>query len=72
MGGGRRHWVSMANADPEDSQKEGRRLDGRNLITEWLRNKKENQIEAEYVWNKEQMEKIDIEKVDHILGRYNK
>lgn len=59
----------MATKDPEHPEMEGRRLDGRNLITEWLRNKKENQIDAEYVWNKKQLEEVDTSKIDHLLGK---
>lgn len=58
----------MSTKDPEEPELEGRRLDGRNLITEWLKNKKENQVEAEYVWNKKQLEEIDTEQIDHLLG----
>lgn len=56
--------------DPEQEKEEGRRLDGRNLIEDWLRDKKRRGIRAQYVWNKEQMDKIDPKNVDHVLGEY--
>ena len=52
-------------SDPEYSDKKGDREDGRNLTQEWV-NKRPNSI---YVWNKEQFDKIDPEKVDKVLGK---
>lgn len=54
--------------DPEQPSLEGRRLDGRNLIDDWLRDKKRRKLRGEYVWNKEQFDAIDPDKVDYLLG----
>ncbi|XP_046744633.1 alkaline phosphatase-like isoform X1 [Diprion similis] len=70
LGGGRRHFVPKVAMDPEEPDKEGRRLDGRNLIEEWSRERRLRNIEAEYVWNKEQLENVDPRKVKHLLGLF--
>lgn len=69
LGGGRRHWLPKVATDPEDDKEEGRRLDGRNLIEDWLRDKRKRGIAAQYVWNKEQLDRIDPKTVDHLLGK---
>jgi len=68
LGGGRRHFVPKVATDPEEPDKEGRRLDGRNLIKEWSRNHRLKKISAEYVANKEQFENVDPRKVERLLG----
>uniref|UniRef100_T1I981 alkaline phosphatase n=1 Tax=Rhodnius prolixus TaxID=13249 RepID=T1I981_RHOPR len=68
LGGGRRHWISKVASHPEQEKEEGRRLDGRNLIEDWLRDKKRRGIRAQYVWNKELMDKVDPKSVDQLLG----
>lgn len=54
--------------DPEVETEEGRRLDGRNLIDDWVRDKKKRNIRAQYVWNKGQFDDVDPANVDHLLG----
>ncbi|PNF19205.1 hypothetical protein B7P43_G09519 [Cryptotermes secundus] len=68
LGGGRRHWVSAMTRDPEEPQKEGRRLDGRNLVEDWLRDKKGRGLKAQYIWNKRQLQQVDVRTLDHLLG----
>lgn len=68
LGGGRRHFVPKVVQDPEEPDKEGRRLDGRNLIEEWSRNHRLRNVAAKYVANKEQFENVDPRKVNHLLG----
>ncbi|XP_069689290.1 alkaline phosphatase-like isoform X3 [Periplaneta americana] len=68
FGGGRRHLISAMTHDPEEPEKEGRRLDGRNLIEDWLREKKRRGLQAEYIWNKKQLEYLNTRAVDHVLG----
>lgn len=68
LGGGRRHFVPKVTLDPEEPNKEGRRLDGRNLIEEWSRNHRKRNIAAKYVANKEQFEKVDTRRVSRLLG----
>ncbi|XP_018346804.1 PREDICTED: LOW QUALITY PROTEIN: uncharacterized protein LOC108751228 [Trachymyrmex septentrionalis] len=70
LGGGRRHFVPKVTLDPEEPEKEGRRLDGRNLIEEWSRNHRKRNITAKYVANKEQFEKVDTRRVNRLLGLF--
>ncbi|CAH1127199.1 unnamed protein product [Ceutorhynchus assimilis] len=71
MGGGRRHWLPKVAHDPELTKEEGRRLDGRNLIDDWLRDKKKRGLKAEYVWNKGHLEKLKSNQVDYLLGLFS-
>ncbi|KAF4523183.1 hypothetical protein B566_EDAN002441, partial [Ephemera danica] len=71
LGGGRRHWLPKVANDPEAVKEEGRRLDGRNLIEDWLRDKKKRNIRAQYVWNKGQFDAVDPASVDHLLGLFS-
>nr|CAD7423163.1 unnamed protein product [Timema monikensis] len=70
LGGGRRHWLPKVARDPEQTNEEGRRLDGRNLIDDWLRDKKRRGVKAEYVWNKGQLEHVNTRNVDQLLGLF--
>ncbi|KAJ8971056.1 hypothetical protein NQ317_012313 [Molorchus minor] len=71
LGGGRRHWLPKVAHDPEQTKEEGRRLDGRNLIDDWARDKKKRGLNAEYVWNKGQLDKINPNQVDYLLGLFS-
>ncbi|XP_032672494.1 alkaline phosphatase-like isoform X3 [Odontomachus brunneus] len=70
LGGGRRHFVPKVTLDPEEPDKEGRRLDGRNLIEEWSRNHRLQKISARYVANKQQFDNVDPRKVERLLGLF--
>lgn len=70
LGGGRRHWLPKVARDPELTTEEGRRLDGRNLIDDWLRDKKKKGLKAEYVWNKQQLVNVSSARTDYLLGEY--
>ena len=65
LAGGRREFMSNNTRDPEYVNKTGDRQDGRDLTQEWV-NKHSN---STYVWNKEEFDKIDPEKVDKVLGK---
>ncbi|KAJ8915215.1 hypothetical protein NQ315_015438 [Exocentrus adspersus] len=71
LGGGRRHWLPKVAHDPEQTKEEGRRLDGRNLIDDWARDKKKRGLKAEYVWNKGQLDKVNPNQVDYLLGLFS-
>ncbi|XP_015749104.1 PREDICTED: alkaline phosphatase-like [Acropora digitifera] len=66
LAGGRREFMSNNTRDPEYANKTGDRQDGRDLTQEWV-NKHSN---STYVWNKEEFDKIDPEKVDKVLGLF--
>ncbi|XP_071453344.1 alkaline phosphatase, tissue-nonspecific isozyme-like, partial [Hetaerina americana] len=71
LGGGRRHWLPKVARDPESSSEEGRRLDGRNLVDDWLRDKKRRGVRGHYVWNKGQFDAINPKHVDQLLGLFS-
>lgn len=62
--GGRRELIPNNETDPEYPDLKGERLDGRNLIQEWV----DKFPNSQYVWNKTGFDKIDVSKVDHVLG----
>ncbi|KAM8953079.1 intestinal-type alkaline phosphatase-like [Pelodytes ibericus] len=69
LGGGRKYMTPKGTPDPEyptDVRQNGIRNDGRNLIEEWL-SKHEG---AQYVWNKEQMDKIEVSSAGHVMGLF--
>lgn len=68
LGGGRRHWLPRGTKDPEQTTEDGRRLDGRNLVEDWLRDSRKRDLRAEYVINKEQLEAVDLDNVNRLLG----
>ncbi|XP_050712963.1 alkaline phosphatase-like isoform X1 [Eriocheir sinensis] len=68
MGGGRRHWLPLTDFDREERNQRGRRTDGRNLLDDWVRDKKTRDLNAEYVWNKAQFDKVDPRHTDYLLG----
>jgi alkaline phosphatase len=66
LGGGRMNFLPNTSADPQNTGKNGRRLDGRHLINEWT-----DQPEAAYVWNKEQLDKLDLTATKRVLGLFS-
>ncbi|XP_078373755.1 alkaline phosphatase-like isoform X2 [Oculina patagonica] len=64
--GGRRELIPNNETDPEYSANKGERLDGRNLINEWV----DKHPNSQYVWNKTGFDQIDVEKVDHVIGLF--
>ena len=62
--GGRRELTSKNQTDPEYPNKKGERLDGRDLIQEWV----DKHPNSQYVWNKTGFDQIDVNKVDHVIG----
>lgn len=67
LGGGRSGFLNTTMRDDED--RSGLRTDGRNLIDEWQveRNKDGN---AKYVWHRQQLDEIDVESTDYLLGLF--
>ncbi|XP_046684311.1 alkaline phosphatase, tissue-nonspecific isozyme-like isoform X2 [Homalodisca vitripennis] len=71
LGGGRRHWLPKGTKDPEQVTEEGRRLDGRNLIEDWLRDSKKRGLKSEYVQDKEGLQSVDRSSIDRLLGLFS-
>ncbi|CAH1796020.1 unnamed protein product [Owenia fusiformis] len=71
MGGGRRHLYPNTSADPEYPDRTGRRLDGRKIHEEWVKEKTDRGLNAEFVWNKAQFDSIDPNTIDHWFGSFD-
>ena len=65
LGGGRSFFLPETVADPEDPEKTGSRLDGRDLTAEWR-----NKTNAAYVWNKPQLNAVNSANTAHLLGLF--
>ncbi len=66
LGGGRKNFLPKSSNDPEYPLVTGSRKDKRDLTQEWI-NKYSN---AQVIWNKEQFDKIDSQKIKHLLGLF--
>ena len=66
LGGGRATFTPNTMDDPEYSDQQGIREDNNNLTEQWL----ENLNNAEYVWNKQGFDNVDIANPDHLLGLF--
>ncbi|KAL9969148.1 hypothetical protein ACROYT_G021324 [Oculina patagonica] len=64
--GGRKQFMPQNQTDPEYPDERGERLDGRDLIQEWV-NKHPN---SQYVWNKAGFVQINERTVDHVIGLF--
>lgn len=67
LGGGRENFMLPTQRDPEEPGRPGKRLDQRDLVAEWSA-----RPGAAYVWNKEQFDKVDVEKTTHLLGLFER
>ena len=67
LGGGWRGFLPCGSVDPEGNLLKGSkcRKDNRTLTNEWL----EKYNNSAVVWNKDELKKIDPDKVDHLLGK---
>lgn len=50
----------------------GRRADKKNLIEEWMKDKKNRHLSHKYVSNKEEFDRVDPNKTDYLLGLCSK
>ena len=66
LGGGRKYFLPTTQADPEDAAQTGVRRDGRDLTAEWLA-----RPGSAFVWNRKQLEAIDVTKTDHLLALFS-
>ncbi|XP_005189231.1 membrane-bound alkaline phosphatase [Musca domestica] len=69
MGGGRRNFINETVNDEEGFA--GQRLDGRNLIKQWLEDKKRLNANASYVWSRKGLSLVDLEKTEYLLGLFS-
>lgn len=68
LGGGRSKFLPVEASDPEYSDRNGERLDKRDLTKEWLSKNKR----SAYVWNKQQFDLIDVRSTRHLLGLFER
>ncbi|XP_037933854.1 membrane-bound alkaline phosphatase-like [Teleopsis dalmanni] len=69
LGGGRRSFLDVHTNDEEGLP--GIRTDKRNLIKEWLSEKKSQGLLANYVWSKKGLQKVDLSKCEYLLGLFS-
>ncbi|GAB3388999.1 alkaline phosphatase [Lysobacter fragariae] len=67
MGGGRGNFMTVAQRDPEEDDKVGQRLDGRDIIEEW----KQRHPGGAYVWNEKQLAQAPADKPLLALFNYD-
>lgn len=67
LGGGRGAFYNTTMRDPENAA--GLRTDGRNLVDEWIE-ERNKQGRAEFVWHNQQLDEIDVEQTDYLLGLF--
>ncbi|XP_051779746.1 alkaline phosphatase-like [Erpetoichthys calabaricus] len=71
MGGGRQHMSPQGTPDieyPNENRYQGQRLDGLNLIDKWREMK--GTKNATYVWHRDQLDKVDPERTDYLMGLF--
>ncbi len=66
LGGGRTHFRPGSEIDPEEPGRRGGRLDGRDLVGEWLAGRPG----SAYVWNREGLRRLDRAKTSRVLGLF--
>ena len=67
MGGGRKNFMTAQQRDPEEDDKVGQRLDGRDLIAQW----KQRHPDGAYVWNAAQLQQAPTDKPLFALFNYD-
>lgn len=71
LGGGRKNMLDRSMADISGDDKKGKREDGKNLIEDWIKMKKNGDLRHRYVTNKTDFDNVDIENTDYLLGLFN-
>ncbi|XP_053177899.1 alkaline phosphatase-like [Scomber japonicus] len=66
LGGGRQYMFPTTVQDPEYPTVKGSRIDGQDLVQEWLKNKKN----AKYVWNKADFDAVNPSNTDFLMGLF--
>jgi alkaline phosphatase len=66
LGGGRRQFRSKNAVDEEGAA--GSRTDNADLIASWQTDKRKRGVSYKYVWNKEQLARVDVKKTEFLLG----
>lgn len=69
MGGGWSYFLPNSYTPPYDASP-GKRTDGRNLVDEWLAQKKEIGCSNKFVTDSKQLMDVDASNIDCLLGKY--
>lgn len=69
MGGGRAQFLDKSLQDEEG--RNGSRTDGRNLIKDWLDEKKSHSAHVKYIWNRKQLHAVNPNATDYLLGLFD-
>ncbi|XP_055335624.1 alkaline phosphatase-like isoform X2 [Paramacrobiotus metropolitanus] len=70
LGGGRLSFLPQNHLD-EESNSYGKRLDGRNLVEEWMHDKRRRNASAGYMQNKEDLKNMANAENEFLLGLFN-
>ncbi|XP_059157620.1 alkaline phosphatase-like [Physella acuta] len=74
MGGGRANFYPEGHPDPDPDPKfntsEVSRLDGRNLVEEWIHDKQAKKLRHKFVYNKRGLDNVDVGETDFLLGLF--
>lgn len=68
MGGGRSKFLPNTTIDHQ--KRKGQRLDGRNLINEWMNINRNLGSQSAYVGNRSQLKSLKTNETDYLLGEY--
>lgn len=68
LGGGRSKFLPRTASDPEDTGRTGERMDGRDLISEWVKKRPR----SAYAWNKSQFDSVDTRTTDRLIGLFER
>lgn len=69
MGGGRAKF--FPNTDKDQQNLKGQRLDGRNLIKEWLLLNRTHGARSAYITDRSQLMSVNTSQTDYLLGKYH-
>ncbi|XP_077513159.1 alkaline phosphatase-like isoform X3 [Amblyomma americanum] len=69
LGGGRRVFLDKSMKDDEGQP--GERSDGRNLINDWLDEKKSHSPHVKYIWNRRQLHAVNPNTTEYLLGLFD-
>ncbi|XP_072028874.1 alkaline phosphatase-like [Amphiura filiformis] len=70
LAGGRGYLSGTNTADPEYPDKNGLRVDERNIIEEWQQHHQDQGDQSSYVWNEADFNAVNPEETDFLLGLF--
>jgi len=72
MGGGKKSFIGNTTTSVKDDGDKHMcvRTDGRNLINEWIKDKQSRQLSFQYLADENDINSLDVEHTEYILGRY--